>query len=406
MKQAFLITIISLLTTSYLFGTQPFITAFGDKIVTKRNDQISLMFQYNVPTDLLNISTPVSTGSVTQGTGLLRLNTGTASDGSVTVSSKNYLHYSPGHEGEILFTAAWPNGSAANSQQFIGLIDDNDGWALGYNGTTFSILFRRFSGTDSFIPQSSFNLDPLDGSGPSGFTIDTTKINVFRISYGWLGVASVTFQLVLPNGTWIAFHRIEYPNTETTPHLENPSLPIRAFVANSGNTTDLQLRTICWNATIGGEDAPARQFIVGNEGKTINSTSDQPIITIRNKTTFPPSSEQENKTLARVIVGVVGVEQNRQGLFQYYKNATLTGASYTDVNSSQSTVEYDTSATAFSGGALQFATTSVKQAPKNIDFKRNMVPILLNPGETLTVTGRRLEANFTTNVFIVWEEVI
>jgi len=384
--------------------TAAFVSTFGDQIVATRNDQVSLMFQYNVPTDLLNILAAGS-GTINQTQGHLQINTGTDSNGSMTATSKTSLHYSPGHEGSVFFTAAYTTG-VADSQQFIGLIDDNDGWAVGYNGVNFAILFRRFSGSNTYINQANFNVDPLNGTGPSGFTIDQTKINVFRISYGWLGVAPVTFQVLKPDGTWIVFHRIEYPNSETTPHIENPTLPIRAFVTNSGNTSDLQLRTVCWNASIVGEDTFLRQFIAGTENVLIDSTSDLPIFTIRNKTTFPPADPQANKTAVRIILGLFGVEQNRTMLCQYKKNATLTGAVYSDVNSTESVVEVDTSASAVSGGTVVYATPVIRASLKNIVFKRNLWSIELQPGESLTVTGRKLEGNVRTNMFIQWEEVI
>ncbi|MBT4855573.1 hypothetical protein HOM50_03555 [bacterium] len=378
-----------------------FVSTFGDQIVTNRVNQIALLFQYNVPTDLVTVST-LNTGTVEQTQGLLKLNTGLNAAGFAQVTSKDVLHYTPGHESAVFFTAAWTTG-VADSYQYIGLYDDNDGWAIGYNETNFGVLFRRDGGTDVFINQASFNLDPLNGSGPSGFTIDQTKINVFRIAYGWLGSAPITFYVVTPQGEWIAFHRIEQPNASNEPSVINPTLPMRAETVNTDNTSDLELRTVCWNGTSQGQLVGMRNYTEFTLNKSISST-EIPIMTIRNKTTF---AAQINKTTIRSIYANFGVENTDLIAFNFVKNATLTGAAYTDVDASFSVAEVDRSATAVSGGTQVYTTMTTRDAGNsNIFFTANDLDIFLRPGETLTITARNLAAGSSeNNVVFGWDEI-
>ncbi|KKP35705.1 MAG: hypothetical protein UR26_C0002G0005 [candidate division TM6 bacterium GW2011_GWF2_32_72] len=377
-----------------------FVSVFGDLIVGERSNSIAIMFQYNLPTDLINTTSVRNGGTATQQDGYLRLSSGSAANGESTVQSRQVLHYNPGHEGYALFTSAFINGGIANSRQLIGLYDDKDGWAVGFNGTAFSVLYRD-NMADTYVSQANFNLDKLDGTGSSGFTIDPTKINIFKITYGWLGTAPVTFYVWKPDGNWVAFHRFQFPNSRTTPTVENPTLPIRAEATNLGNTTNLELRTVCWNAGLVGETKGLRSYSILTEG-TSSKTVDKPIISIRNKDTF---ATKINKTTIQAIGANFGVAASRLTRFKIFKNATLTGAAFVDYNSQLSAVQIDTSATVQTGGTLVFATMSSLNSLTDIFFKTNDFDLLLQPGETWTITARTITNATDIDINFIWEEI-
>lgn len=92
--------------------------------------------------------------------------------------------------------------------------------------------------TQTFIPQSSFNADRLDGSGPSGMTLDPTKGNVFQIEYQYLGFGNANFSVEDPiTGKFIAFHRIQNANDRTSVVLKNPNTSAIITAFNTGNVT-------------------------------------------------------------------------------------------------------------------------------------------------------------------------
>ncbi len=91
--------------------------------------------------------------------------------------------------------------------------------------------------TDTWIYQANFNIDKLDGTGPSGMTIDPTKLNVYQINFRWLGAGELRFAIENPlNGNVIFFHHIHYTNQNTDVHLDNPSLKIGYVAASLGGT--------------------------------------------------------------------------------------------------------------------------------------------------------------------------
>lgn len=52
---------------------------------------------------------------------------------------------------------------------------------------------------DTRVPRSQW-LDPLDGSGPSGYVIDLTKMQMWYIDYSWYGAGYIRWGLRLTNG--------------------------------------------------------------------------------------------------------------------------------------------------------------------------------------------------------------
>lgn len=89
--------------------------------------------------------------------------------------------------------------------------------------------------TENWTFQEDFNLDKLDGTGTSGVTVDTTKLNIYQINFRWLGAGEIRYAIENPsNGDMIFFHHEHYSNRNEYPHLDNPSLKIGYVAANLG----------------------------------------------------------------------------------------------------------------------------------------------------------------------------
>lgn len=119
---------------------------------------------------------------------------------------------------------------------------------------TFTREIAGKSQTNTFITQSSFNVDRLDGKGRTGMTLDTSKGNVFQIQFQYLGFGNADFSIENPEfGGLALFHRIKNANTRTTPVLKNPSVNVLATSANIGGTINKKLKSASMAAFIEGE---------------------------------------------------------------------------------------------------------------------------------------------------------
>ena len=103
---------------------------------------------------------------------------------------------------------------------------------------TFDRTKAGTDATETFVAQSSFNVDRLDGTGASGMTIDPSKGNVFQVAYQYLGFGNANFSIEDPEtGKFIPFHRLKNANSRATPVLKNPNTSGVIEVYNTGNAT-------------------------------------------------------------------------------------------------------------------------------------------------------------------------
>lgn len=102
---------------------------------------------------------------------------------------------------------------------------------------SFQQLQLGVDNSETFIKQSDFNIDKLDGKGESGMIINTMKLNVFQINFRWLGAGEIRFAIENPsNGDLIFFHHIHWANQNIIPHLDNPSMKIGYVAASLGGS--------------------------------------------------------------------------------------------------------------------------------------------------------------------------
>ena len=273
--------------------------------------------------------------------------------------SKNYAVYQPGKGQRVLATGHLNSNPTSGIRSRIGYFDDKadkstgllrgNGLFFQLDGTTLSVVLRSTSSdgtltqTDTVIDQSSWNLDRLDGSGgsnnPSGITIDVTKMQIFTIDFLWLGTGRVRFGVII-GGKPIYCHEILNSNVNTTTYMNTPSLPVRYEIENTGGVTNSSvLKQVCYTvASEGGRKSldPIRSVDMGINILGAGTTL-LPGISIR----LQPNSRSSLEVIEAIATNLSGNRNIRYGL---YYNATLTGASWTNiVNSSEAQV--DTSAT-------------------------------------------------------------
>lgn len=309
-------------------------SVFGEKIIGTRVPTIAAQFQYGLRSDDATIDT-VSTGTIAIEDAMLKVRTGVASDGHAGVQGNDYVRYIPGHEAYAFFTAVFAT-PTANSVQRIGLFDydggNGNGFFIGFNGTQFGITRRR-AGVDVFTPIDLADVLP-DGN------FDPTKGNVFKISYGYLGFAPITFSIMTPDNHLLDFAIINYPNTSTETHIANTNIPLRAEMTNSGNTSNLEMKIGSVSAGIvdgGGSDPIARNFTFESGVQTI--TGQTQLFTFRNKSTYFGIS---NKVTSQLSLLSASSDGTKTVSFSIYKNGTIvTPGTYTDV-SVDSVMEYST----------------------------------------------------------------
>jgi len=224
----------------------------GVAVSGTRNNQIEISFFSTFDTAVIT-NTTTSTGSATIANGHALYATGTGTSATAKGVSVQTLAYRPAHEEYAYFSAAFTAPTSSNSDQRIGLYDANNGYFIGYKGTTFGVT-QRTAAVDTFTARTSWNGDLLTGAIGSAFTragipeaINLAYSNLFRIRFAWLGSASVIFDVFSPDGAWVTFHTFRIPNSQLNPHVATPNLPmtVEALKA-SADATNLTVYTACW----------------------------------------------------------------------------------------------------------------------------------------------------------------
>ena len=90
---------------------------------------------------------------------------------------------------------------------------------------------------DNRIAQSAFNIDRLDGTGPSGYTIDLTKMQMFYVDYSWYGAGFVRFGVRGPDGNVIYCHKLINNNVNYLAYMRSGNLPGRYETNTFSKTT-------------------------------------------------------------------------------------------------------------------------------------------------------------------------
>ena len=235
--------------------SEPARDVFNQTIIGTRNNRIEIDFSGLDP-DTISLLTITKTngGDASTANGQAVFETSTNTSGEIKAITTRTTTYHPHSESYAAFTAIFTTG-IANSFQRIGLYDDNNGFFLGYEGTSFGVT-KRSGASDTFVAQTAFNMDKLDGSSTSNYTrngtpeaINFTKDNLFRVRYGWLGAAPIYYEVLNPDGEWVTFHIIKHPNSASVPTIQEPNQPLRLHIKKTtAGTTNLVMNTACWAA--------------------------------------------------------------------------------------------------------------------------------------------------------------
>jgi hypothetical protein len=95
-----------------------------------------------------------------------------------------------------------------------------------YRGATSNYVIVSKT-QDNKIPQSTWNLDTMDGNGPSGYNVDVSKMQMYFIDYSWYGAGTIRWGLRGADGRVTYVHRMANNNINYEAYLRSGNLPAR-----------------------------------------------------------------------------------------------------------------------------------------------------------------------------------
>lgn len=209
----------------------------------------------------------------------------------ITSQSRKYCTYQPGKSllfmasGVIGYTGAQSqNGGPTGYHNRIGYFDDMNGLFFEYTSTNnnypMAIVVRNKK-KNVVTRQENWNIDKMDGRGPSGLRLDFTKSQLFVIDMEWLGVGRVRFGFYA-YGKIQYCHQITNLNMLYNPYTSSINLPIRYEIDGvTGGTGFVTMTQICSTVISEGGYNPIERPFSANGVITSNISSEVPIIALR-----------------------------------------------------------------------------------------------------------------------------
>lgn len=410
----------SLSENTISYRSTPQLDSYGKLRIANQRTMMSFEQTYtskpDIKFDTLTTGSGIRTYNNNESSSTLTCTTN-ASD-SVIFQSRDYIVYQSGSSTLFLFTAIIGE-QKTNCNQFIGYFDNRNGVYFTMNGSTgINVGYRSdVTGTvvDTLIPRSSWNQDKLDGSGPSGITVDFTKIQLWYLDFQWQGSGKIRWG-IYKNGHVILIHTISFANTLISPYIAIPTLPVRFQISNIGTTaSSTSMKAICVAVTLESTTDPSG-FSFGqmsNIGPTPAANVLTPILSIRLKNTFHSQRNRIKMILKKV--SLISTNANNVYSFSIVWNGTLTGGVWGDVSTIASGVEWDQSSTGITGGVtiesgLFNSTNSSNEFSQHNYLSYNGFPYGLNVNGTssiiLTLAVTRIQGNGSV-IFggLNWEEI-
>lgn len=388
--------------------------AFSRLRVSETVSMFDSSFKYDLRPLLFFINT-VDGASVTHDVNKASaaMTVGVGATAKAQVQSKQYQRYIPAKSQLIAMTQVF-GAAVTNVVKRAGYFDDNDGIYFEQNGITdLAVCIRTStSGTVSNaarVAQPNWNLDKLDGTGPSRIKLDLSKAQILIIDFQWLGMGRVRIGFDI-DGIIIYCHEFLNANNLAVPYMQTSNLPIRWEIYNIGVSAGATMYATCSSVQSEGGVEPDKGFYysVSTPSEITLDTNRKVVLAIRPTTGY-------NGRINRIQIqpqNVATLGGLNPLVVETWYNPTLAGGAWASANT-YSAVEWGTGQTASDLGTkistVFVGSSNANQGADSATFSSRRFPICLDMSGynpiALAVTARSTNSNSSCWTEIEWSEL-
>jgi hypothetical protein len=286
--------------------------------------------------------------------GLVNLSVTTTSGSRVYRETAKVFSYQPG-KGLLVMSTFVMSPAKTGLRQRVGYFGTANGIYIELNNSTLSFVERSSvtgSAVETRVSQANWNIDKLDGTGPSGYTLDITKAQIFWMDVEWLGLGTVRTGFVI-DGKLVHCHSFNHANLITSTYITTASLPLRYEIENTtGTASNSTLKQVCSTViSEGGYELRGAQLAVGVPVTAPVSLATAgtyyPLISVRLKA----SPDRLDAIVIITALSVLGTSSNTVYNWQLVSGGTTSGGSWVSAGT-DSAVEYKIDGGGFSGGRI------------------------------------------------------
>lgn len=277
------------------------------------------------------------------------LRTTTASGDKTIYQSKFYQRYWAYRTHRVTWASDF-HAQEANLIQRAGMFDDNDGWFFQFDSNGLHCVVRSAtsgSPVDSVVSIGDFNLDNLNGDGPSGLRQGAGKdllldrALTWGITYNWYGTQIVKF-FITYGGSVVPLHEFIFSGqNDGVPFTRTAQLPIRFEIENTdtiSGTATMRVGSVSHSVADDVSDDVYYEFSASSGTTPISVTSTtvwQDLIAVRPKATV---NSIQNRGLLSLDHWQLLAESNSIE-YRIIDNVTYTGGTWVSAGD-QSISEY------------------------------------------------------------------
>jgi acyl-CoA thioesterase FadM len=346
--------------------------------------------------------------------GLVNLAVTTSSGSEVIRETTKCFSYQPGKSLLVMSTFAM-SPAKTGLRQRVGYYGAANGMYLELANSALSFVERSFSTgslVETRILQSAWNIDPMDGTGPSKLTLDISKSQIIWMDVEWLGLGTVRLGFII-NGKFVHCHSFHHANLITSTYITTASLPLRYEITNTASTASTStLKQVCSTVlSEGGYELRGLQQAIGTTITSPHALATAgtyyPIISLRLKSTALDA------IVILTALSVLAASANVNYNWQVVASATTTGGTWTSAGT-DSSVEYNLTGTATTGGRIlaQGYFSSTNQSTASVDILKEALFKFQLERNGLTATPYELSLVVTASVAtsnvhasMDWEEI-
>lgn len=346
--------------------------------------------------------------------GLVNLAVTTTSGSEVIRETTKCFSYQPGKSLLVMSTFTFA-AAKTGLRQRVGYYGADNGMYLELADNSLSFVERSYSTgslVETRVAKANWNIDPLDGTGPSNLTLDITKSQILWMDIEWLGLGTVRLGFVI-NGKFIHCHSFHHANIITGTYITTASLPLRYEITNTATTTSSStLKQVCSTVlSEGGYELRGLQQAIGTSiiapYALLLAGTYYPLISLRLKSTHLDA------IVILTALSILGASANVNYNWRVMANSSTTGGTWTSAGAN-SGVEYNLTGTATTGGRIlaQGYFSSTNQSTASIDILKEALFKFQLERNNLTGTAYELSlivsaSAATSNVHasMDWEEI-
>lgn len=260
-----------------------------------------------------------------------------------------YTPYVPGTAHGIFETFAL-GAAVTNVERTVGYGNLENG--IFINQTIAGIRFIRRTKTsgapvDIPVEQANWNIDKFDGTGPSGKTLDVTKLAFLFIDFAWQGAGPIRIGFFV-DGIPFTAHEFQFFGELDTVFMSTPSLPVFYEIKNTGDTASTNILKEFCTAVIseGGERLTGVGFSISVDATPRAVTTEVPVLAIRLKNVFGGGP---NRKIGRFSNGGIFATDNAAHFeIKHIHDPSGITATWNDIGGG-SAMEFSTDITAITG---------------------------------------------------------